>query len=64
MRVDQKLEGKKAQLKYVNTVLSASDLQDWEKKEYSNLAESYAKEIESLEVAVAQLNTQYGIGGW
>ena len=48
MNVYQQLESIKGQLAYVNSVLSAGNLQAWEAKEYAELAKSYEDEIASL----------------
>ena len=48
MNAIEQLNSIKGQLNYVNNILSIGGLEEWEAKEYSNLAKEYEEEIVRL----------------
>lgn len=58
MHINERLESLRRQLQYVNSILDC-ELQNWERKEYTELKHTYMEEIVALEMLAEPLDTNY-----
>lgn len=64
MHTLDKLKEVEGKLAHVNSVLGAGGIEDWEAKEYSDLHESYCRQIAELMDHIIYMNDTYGKLNW
>lgn len=58
MKIQERIKALKRQLQYVNSLLKCK-LENWERKEYTELKHNYMEEVSALESQIKPLDTNY-----